>query len=70
MKLIERMKDIAPSDGSRSVAQTALRWLLDKQDISSVITGAKTPRQIEDNVGSLGWHLSEREARYLEGREE
>jgi len=70
MNLIERMRDIAQSEGSRSVAQIALRWLLDKQEISSVITGVKTPRQIQDNIGSMGWHLSESDARYLTGREE
>jgi aryl-alcohol dehydrogenase-like predicted oxidoreductase len=70
MKLIERMREISRREGGKSVAQIALRWLLDKGEVSSVITGAKTPRQIEDNVGSLGWHLSEADAQYLAGMEE
>ncbi|KAI8782983.1 1-deoxyxylulose-5-phosphate synthase YajO isoform X2, partial [Biomphalaria glabrata] len=46
----------------RSVAQVALRWLLQKEVVSSVIIGARTLEQLEDNLGAgSGWTLSQEE---------
>lgn len=39
-------------DGGRTMAQAALRFVLDDSRIASVIVGAKTPEQIEENVGA------------------
>jgi len=41
-------------DGARSIAQAALRFVLDDSAVSSVVVGAKTPVQVEENVGALG----------------
>jgi aryl-alcohol dehydrogenase-like predicted oxidoreductase len=40
-------------EGERTPAQAALRFVLDDPRIASVIIGAKTPRQIDENVGAL-----------------
>ncbi len=40
-----------------SVAQVALRWLLQKAGVGSVIIGARTVAQFEDNVGCLDFEL-------------
>jgi len=38
----------------------ALRWLLQKEFIPSVIIGAKTIQQLEDNmVAGTGWKLTD-----------
>ena len=43
----------------KSLSQIAIRWLLQKQEVSSVIIGAKSVQQLEDNLGaSDGWQLS------------
>ena len=43
----------------RSVPQVALRWLLQKNVVSSVIIGATSVKQVEDNMAAgSGWKLS------------
>lgn len=43
----------------KSIAQVALRWLLQKPVVSSVIIGATKVSQIDDNmVAAAGWELS------------
>jgi len=50
----------------KSSAQVALRWLLDTPSVGSVLFGAKTPRQVDDNLGALGWSLSPQDYALLE----
>ena len=38
---------------ARTLAQAALRFVLDDLSVSSVVVGAKTPAQIEENVGAV-----------------
>jgi aryl-alcohol dehydrogenase-like predicted oxidoreductase len=44
--------DFLRRDGVRTAAQAALRFVLDDPAISSVIVGAKTAAQVEENVGA------------------
>ena len=39
-------------DGARTQAQAALRFVLDDPLVSCVVAGAKTPVQVEENVGA------------------
>jgi aryl-alcohol dehydrogenase-like predicted oxidoreductase len=44
------------------VAQVALRWTLQKDVVSSVIIGATSIKQLEDNMGAgTGWNMSKEE---------
>ena len=45
----------------RSQAQVAIRWLLHQSAVSSVVIGAKTLSQLEDNcaAGFNNWTLNE-----------
>ena len=45
----------------KTVPQVALRWLLQRPPVTSVITGTRTVHQLEDNMGAVGWRLSEEE---------
>jgi len=46
----------------RSVAQVAIRWLIQRDVVSSVIIGCTSIQQLDDNMGaSGGWELSEEE---------
>ena len=46
----------------KSVAQVSLRWLLQRPNVPAVIIGAKTVKQLEDNMGAgRGWKLTEEE---------
>ncbi len=46
------------------MAQVALRWLLQKPFVPSVVIGARTLEQLEDNMGAAtGWELTAEEVR-------
>ena len=44
----------------KSVSQVALRWLIQKDVVSSVVMGVKTVEQLESNMGAAyGWKLTD-----------
>ena len=46
----------------KSIPQVAIRWLIQQDIVSSVIIGATSVKQLEDNMGAgNGWKLSEEE---------
>ncbi|CAG5121734.1 unnamed protein product [Candidula unifasciata] len=51
---------------SKSVPQVAIRWLLQKDVVSSVIIGARTLAQLDDNMGANGWSLTQEEMKQLD----
>jgi len=56
--VIDTVEKVA-QECKKSVAQVALRWLLQKEIVSSVIIGAKTVQQLEDNMGAASeWELT------------
>lgn len=54
---VDVMRQIADEQGA-SVAQIALAWLLHQAVVSSVIIGAKTIAQFEDNIGAVNIQLN------------
>jgi aryl-alcohol dehydrogenase-like predicted oxidoreductase len=43
----------------KSIPQVAIRWLLQKDVVASVIIGANSIEQLEDNIGSAtNWSLT------------
>ena len=65
LKKIEKLKRLA-SAKNVSTAQLALRWLLDTTGVNSVLVGAKSPIQLEENIGALGWRLTDSEYDQIE----
>jgi len=63
--VIDAVESIA-SDRGVSMAQVALAWLVDRPLVTSVILGARTLEQLEDNLGAAGLHLSEEETAQLD----
>jgi aryl-alcohol dehydrogenase-like predicted oxidoreductase len=64
-KIVLEVKRVATEAGC-SMAQVALAWLLRKSEVTSVILGARTPAQLEDNLGSLDVELSDEQMRSLD----
>lgn len=64
-KIVDVLEDIAKAK-SKSVSQVALNWILRKPTVSSVIIGARTEAQLRDNLGAVGWKLTEEEVRKLD----
>jgi len=62
--VIAALHEIAEARGA-SMAQVALAWLVDRPTVTSVILGARTLDQLEDNLGAAGLHLSPAETERL-----
>lgn len=58
--LLEKMKEIGDYY-NKTMAQVALRWILDNPNITCIIIGVKTPKEIEEAAGASGWKLSKKE---------
>jgi aryl-alcohol dehydrogenase-like predicted oxidoreductase len=63
--VIEVVQSIARSRGV-TMAQVALAWLVDRPMVSSVILGARTVEQLQENLGAAGLHLTEDEIARLD----
>lgn len=50
--------DAIADEVSKSVAQVALNWLLQRPGVTAPIIGARSMSQFEDNMGATGWSLS------------
>ena len=55
-KILEAVQDVAQELG-KSMAQVALRWILEQEGITSVIVGSTKVEQLRDNIGCSGWSL-------------
>ncbi|CAM4286758.1 aryl-alcohol dehydrogenase-like predicted oxidoreductase [Paenibacillus endophyticus] len=55
--IIETFTGIARSLG-KPINEVAINWLLYRKEISSVITGVRTPKQIKENAAAAKWSLS------------
>jgi aryl-alcohol dehydrogenase-like predicted oxidoreductase len=53
-----------------SMAQVALAWTADRPAVTSVILGARTVEQLDDNLAAAGLHLSEEETGLLDSASE
>lgn len=63
--VVEAVRAIAEERGI-SMAQVALAWLVDRPAITSVILGARTTAQLDDNLAAAGLHLTAEEAERLD----
>ena len=57
IKKVKELKKIAQKNG-KTLAQLAINWLLHQQGVSTAIVGVKTPDQVEQNIGAVGWDIS------------
>lgn len=55
-QLLDALRQLSKRNG-RSVSSIALRWVLDNSQIAAVLVGIKNRRQLEENLGAVGWHL-------------
>jgi|tagenome__1003787_1003787.scaffolds.fasta_scaffold20958059_2 aryl-alcohol dehydrogenase-like predicted oxidoreductase len=63
--VVDAVRKIAEGRGT-SMAQVALAWLRDRPAVTSVILGARTTEQLEDNLGSTDLRLSSEETAILD----
>src|SRR5919202_634805 len=58
LSAVEGLRSVA-SDLGLSMPQLALAWVLRQENVSSAITGASRPEQVDDNAAASGARLSE-----------
>ena len=55
--VVEAIDRVAAETG-KSVPQIALRWLLQRPSVSTVIIGARNEEQLRQNLAAVGWNLT------------
>ncbi|MEQ4209692.1 aldo/keto reductase [Actinopolymorpha sp. B17G11] len=63
-RVLDVVREIAEEAG-RSAAQVSLRWLSQRPGVTAPIIGARTMEHYEDNVGAVGWSLTDDQMRRL-----
>lgn len=63
--VLDAVEDIAASRGV-TASQVALNWLRRKAGVSSIIIGARTTAQLEDNLGAAAFSLDDEEMARLD----
>lgn len=66
LAVTERVKEVA-AKYNKTPAQTAIRWIMQCGGMTAPIVGARNIRQVNDNVGAIGWELSAEDMGYLDG---
>ncbi|MEZ5465475.1 MAG: aldo/keto reductase [Lysobacteraceae bacterium] len=51
--------DAVAKDLGKTIPQVAINWLLQRPGVSNVVIGARSPEQLEQNLGAVGWTLGE-----------
>ena len=57
-------------DRGKTPAQVALNWLLHQAGVTTAILGARTLDQLKENLGSIGWALSDQEMEKIQASSE
>lgn len=65
LRAVEELKPIAKRYG-KSLAQFALRWTLSNPVISTALVGCRNENEVNDNVGAIGWSISDADMREID----
>jgi aryl-alcohol dehydrogenase-like predicted oxidoreductase len=63
-RIIDAVREVA-QDRSVPMSQVALAWVADRPAVTSVILGARTLDQLDDNLAAAELHLSAKETEFL-----
>ncbi|MCS6924937.1 MAG: aldo/keto reductase [Candidatus Binatia bacterium] len=58
LRVVEELKGLAAQYG-KTLPQFALRWTLTNPVISTALVGCRTPAEVEENLGALGWTIAD-----------
>jgi aryl-alcohol dehydrogenase-like predicted oxidoreductase len=68
-KVVDVLDEVSEETG-KSVPQIALNWLLQRPTVANVVIGARDQKQLEQNLGSIGWNLSKEQITKLDAASE
>lgn len=64
-RVVDALIEVA-AETERTVPQVAINWLLRRPTVSSVIIGARNEEQLRQNLGAVGWSLTEEQVARLD----
>jgi aryl-alcohol dehydrogenase-like predicted oxidoreductase len=64
-RVVDALDEVAEETG-KSVPQIALNWLLQRPTVATVVIGARNERQLRDNLGAVGWSLTQEQIAKLD----
>jgi aryl-alcohol dehydrogenase-like predicted oxidoreductase len=64
-RVIDALEEIAGETG-RTIPQIALNWLLRRPTVASVLIGARNEEQLQQNLGAIGWSLTDQQMTKLD----
>ena len=64
-RVVDALDEVAAETG-KSVPQVALNWLLQRPTVSTVVIGARNEEQLKQNLGAVGWNLTQEQIAKLD----
>ncbi|MBT2324107.1 aldo/keto reductase [Variovorax paradoxus] len=64
-RVVDAMDQVAEETG-KTLPQSALNWLLQRPTVASVLIGARDEIQLRQNLGALGWQLTDEQVARLD----
>ncbi len=64
-RIVEALDEVAAATG-KAIPQVALNWLLQRPTVSSIIVGARDEAQLVQNIGAVGWQLTDEQIATLD----
>jgi len=64
-RVVDALDQVAEQTG-KSIPQIAINWLLQRPTVSTVLIGARNEQQLRDNLGAVGWQLSDAQMTLLD----
>ncbi len=63
--VVDVLHDIA-LEINKTIPQVAINWLLQRPTVCNIIIGARNPQQLLENLGSVGWKLTDEQINRLD----
>lgn len=64
-KVVDALDEVAKETG-KTIPQIALNWLLQRPTVSTLVIGARNEEQLKQNLGAVGWKLTEEQMTKLD----
>lgn len=68
-RVVDALDEVAAETG-KTVPQVALNWLLQRPTVSTVVIGARNEEQLKQNLGAVGWNLTDEQVAKLDAASE
>jgi aryl-alcohol dehydrogenase-like predicted oxidoreductase len=66
VRAVDELEGIA-ARYDKSLPQLALQWAISHPAVSTALVGTRTVAEVEDNVGAIGWSISDADLAEIDG---